>query len=184
MAQVSNFVKTSVSGVLQLRDGSGPPQVLEAPFYKGDLKISPLRDTLQEDVKIKANGRHITATTGDRYYPTISFSAYFSSLIGASTTVPGSLVEMMFGIGAYGPTGSSPALSTSSTVNTLYTTDFKVTVEGNSFGDTETILCRDVRWSVEDMAHAMDGNSLSIKGEILGSITITNNTNSFTIDEV
>lgn len=179
MAAESAFIKTNVQGTLTLRDGTGTPVTLAMSYDMGDVEIGPLMEELNEVVKIERRGKFVTLQRGKRVYPTIKFSAWCGNLVGGSTSAPGTPTEFATKKGAYSANVSTLG------ANRKYTIDIALAIEGTNFGDAadETITCEDVVCSIT-WKEGPEGNTISIDGEILGSIISTNSTNTVTYAQV
>jgi hypothetical protein len=61
-----------------------------------------------------------------------------------------------------------------------------LTIEGSNFGDTadETIVMNNVLVETINFNEAEDGNTISFEGTVLGSVVVTNSTNTVTYSEV
>lgn len=179
MAAESSQVKNFVAGVIRLSDGTGTPVTLTLGLDRGDFSISNLMAKLNETVKIETRGKFKTLARGNRVYPAFSLSAWAGNIVGSSAVAPGTPLEFLFGKGAYSANVSTLGASREMTV------DIRLTVEGTAWGDTadETIDLEDVVCSIE-FAEAADGNTISMSGEVLGAVVITNNTNTVTLSQV
>lgn len=179
MAAPSAVVKTAVLGSLTIADGTGTPVTLSVPYTRGDLTIGPLGPKLNELVKIEARGKFLTAAYGARVYPAMSFSAWCPNVVGSSTSAPGTLAEFLAALGAYSANVST--LGTGRPVAVKLT----FTIEGTNLGDSadETIVANDVYCTI-NFAEAMDGNTLSIAGEVLGTVVVTNSTGTITYSQI
>lgn len=177
MAAASAYVKTNVMGTLTLIDGAGTS--LTVPYEKGDLSVDGLAQSLNELVKHEARGNFISASYGNRRYPSMSFSAFATNLVGGTSSAPGTVYEFVTRSGAYA------ALVPTLGAGHPMTVDVRLTIEGSNFGDSadETITLHDVHVTAS-FQEATDGNSLSFSGEVLGEVVHVNNTNTVTIDEI
>lgn len=177
MAAPSSYVKTNTMGFLTVVDGLGTS--LTVPFDKGDVAISGLAHRLNELVKTEARGRFISAAYGGRRYPTFNFSAFLTNFLGASTSPPGSLLEFITGKGAYSANQSTLGANRPMAVH------ITLTIEGSVFGDAadETVQAKDVHF-VADFAEAVDGNTVSLAGDVMGDVVITNSGNVVTYSQI
>jgi hypothetical protein len=178
MAAPSSYTKTAAMGAISLADGTGTPVTLAVPYTRGDLTVGPLGARLNEVVKIEARGDFISAAYGNRIYPQLSFSAWLPNVVGSSTSAPGTLAEFVAGLGAY-----SANVSTLGSGHPM-AVKITLTIEGTSFGDTadETIACDDCICSVS-ITEGMEGNTISVTAEVLGTIVVTNSTGTITYQQ-
>lgn len=178
MAAPSSYIKTAALGSLTLSDGTGTPVTLVVPYTRGDLTIGPLPPKLNELVKIEARGDFISAAYGARVYPQIAFSAWLPNVVGSDTTAPGTLAEFAAGLGAYAANISALGSGHPMAVNVTWT------VEGSNFGDSadETVVCNKV-FLVVNIAEGMEGNTISVTGEVLGTVVVTNSTGTITYQQ-
>lgn len=178
MAAPSGQPKNFNKGVMRLSDGTGTPVTLTVPLEQGNYKIGPLKRKLNEAVKYETRGVFRGLGYGKRIYPSLTFSALLGNLIGSSASAPGSLLEMLVGLGAYSANVSTLG------ANRDMTLDVRLTVEGTDWGDTadETIDAEDCLCTAE-FQEGEEGNMLSVTCEVLGSIIITNSTNTVTLSQ-
>jgi hypothetical protein len=177
VATPSTFIKSSIAGSIILTDANGVS--LTVPFDKGDVAIGPLLQHLNEPVKIEARGHFLTLTRGNRVYPTFNFSCFVGNLIGATAVAPGAVLEFITGTGAYSGNVSVQGANREMTVNA------RLRIEGTNVGDAddEIVQCANVIFQA-NFTEAMDGYTLTLAGEVLGSVTITNGTNTVTFAEI
>lgn len=173
-AQIKNFVKGSV----RFADGTGTPVTLVVPCDQGNYALTGLSAKLNQPIKVESRGRFKSLIRGPRIYPQFSLMAYVGNLIGATTSAPGSELEMLFGKGAYSANISTLGASREMTI------DVRLTVEGTDWGDTadETIDLEDVICSI-DFNESGEGNTISITGEVLGAVVFTNSVNTVTLQQ-
>jgi hypothetical protein len=178
MAAPSSYVKTAAMGTITLADGTGTPVTLVVPYTRGDLTIGPLGPRLNELVKIEARGDFVSAAYGNRIYPQLSFSAWLPNVVGSSTTAPGTLAEFAAGLGSYAANISTLGSGHPMAVKVTWT------IEGTNFGDSadETVVCNSVYLTVS-LTEAMDGNTISVTGEVLGTVVVTNSTGTITYQQ-
>lgn len=176
MAVGSSHMKNSVLGSIKAVDGAGTE--LQLPYTLGDLKLGPLKKILNEDVQIEARGEYVNTVTGKRIYPTLSFSALAGNLSGGTATAPGTLAEFLTGQGAYSANVSTSGAGARRT----YTVKLVIRVEGSDVGDTddEVITCNHCIVTVDQWQEAEDGNKIAITAKIVGSIVVTNGSNTVT----
>lgn len=179
MAAPSSYVKTAVMGSITLADGTGTPVTLAVPYTRGDLTIGPLGARLNETVKVEARGKFLSAAYGNRVYPQLSFSAWLPNIVGSSTTAPGTLAEFVAGLGSYAANVSTLGSGHPMAVKLTWT------IEGTNFGDTadETVACDDCICSVS-ITEGMEGNTIAVTAEVLGTIVVTNSTGTFTYQQI
>ena len=180
MAAASNYVKNSIHGAITLADGTVTPVTLASSYDKGDLQLANLGAVLNDLVHVTRRGKYVSSAHGARRFPTVSFSAFATNLVGSSSTAPGSILEFLTGKGAY-----SANISTLGSGRPM-AVKITLTIEGSNFGDTadETIVLNNVLIESVSFAEAEDGNTLSFEGTVLGSVAITNSTNTVTYSEV
>lgn len=180
MAAASTYVKGSTSGAFAFADGTGTPVTLTAAYDRGDLKIDGISATLNELVHITRRGKYVSTLHGARRIPTVSFSAWCTNWAGSSNTAPGSILEFVFGKGAY--SANISALGTGRPMAVKIT----LTVEGTNFGDTadETVALSNVVIQSASFEESEGGSFFSFSGEILGSVLITNSSNTVTLAEI
>jgi len=179
MAAESSFMKNNLHGSVQGEDGTGTPVTLALAYEKGNIKGGPLADFLNEAIKIVRRGKLISVAHGDRFWPKLSFSAFVGNVVGSSAIAPGTPTEFFTKKGAY-----------SANVSTLgtgrpYAVNVKLTIEGTNFGDAndETLLFKNFR-GLLDFGEGVEGNEISIDGEVLGDIVVTNGANTVTYSQV
>jgi hypothetical protein len=158
-----------------IADGTGSPVTHTVTLDRGDTVIGPLSAKLNEIKDVEARGGFKTSVHGKRIYPTIKFSAWFSS-IDQDATAPGSLFEMVTATGSY-----SANISTLGT-GRPYHVKVTLTLEGTDFGDSAdfTIVLNDVHFSVDAWNESEDGNFIGLTGTIKGSVVFSNGTNTAT----
>lgn len=179
MADPSTYVRSFTSGSMIVKDGTGTPVSHTVTLDWGDTVIGPLKARLNETKDIERRGKFVTSASGKRIYPTIKFSAWYSS-IDQDTTAPGSLAEMVTGTGSY-----------SANVSTLgtgrpYHVDVELTLEGTNFGDAtdELWTLNDVDFTVDSFEEGEDGTKIVLTGVIKGSIVVTKSTGTTTFAQV
>lgn len=179
MATPSSYVKNATMGTLTLADGTGTPVTLAVSYDRGDLAITGLGPKLNNIGKFEARGRFVSHAYTERRYPTVKFTAWLPNVAGSSATAPGSLAEFVSGLGAYA--ANTPTAGT----GRPYTVKLTWTIEGTNFGDAadETVVCNNV-FVTFDLQEAMDGNTISLSGEVLGSVVVTNSTNTVTYAQI
>ena len=166
MAADSNFVKTSVSGSLQLRDATATPVTLDLAFDRGDLVVGPIKEVMNEDVVIERRGRFVNVAHGSRIFPTSSFSAWFSKF--QASNVPGAISDWVLRQGPYAALvstlGSGPKVP--------FASDAIYTIEGSDFGDSadHTFTLHDVQWTIDSFTEANEGCFFSLSGVVRGEI--------------
>lgn len=176
MAAPSSQPKTGLKGKITFIDGTGSPVTHDVAFSRGDERVGPLSEDLNEPVIIMARGGIIGFTRGGPRPPTISFSCYVGNVVGDDDVSPGSPLEFIFRKGAYDGNVSTLGASRKSAV------DVQITVEGTDWGDSadETLVCENVVFDV-DFGVAMDGNTLSFSGTVLGAVVIDNDVQTVTL---
>lgn len=180
MATPSTYVKNSIHGALSLADGTGTPVTLTVSYDKGDLQLSGLGAVLNDLVHVTRRGKYVSSAHGARRFPTVSFSAFTTNFVGSSTTAPGSLLEFLTGKGAY-----SANISTLGSGRPM-AVKLTLTIEGSNFGDSadETVVMNNVLVETINFNEAEDGNTLAFEGTVLGTVVVTNSTNTVTYSEV
>lgn len=183
MAGVSTFVKNNTMGTITITDGTGTPVSLTVAYDKGDVAIDGLGHRLNELKKIQGRGRMISSAYGARRFPSFKFSAFVPNLAGATASGGGTLLEMLTQKGAY--SANISASGSSSNTNRPYTVNVKLAIEGSSFGDTadESIQANEVHCTI-GFQESEDGNTITIEGEVLGTIVVTNDVNVITYSQV
>lgn len=178
MAAPSTHPKNFAGGVIRLSDGTGTPVTLTALMMEGDYSLGPIAEYLNEPVIFNARTRTLGLGWGAPTNPQVSLSCKVGNLVGSSATAPGSMLEFVLGKGAYLANISTQG------ANRPMTTDLRLSIEGIGWGDTadETIDCEDVQFSA-DFSEAAEGNKLAFTGKVIGSIVITNSTNTITISQ-
>lgn len=177
MGAGSDYVKTNTMGTLSAVNGSG--DTLTSEYDKGDLSIEGLRPRQNALKTIQARGRHISEAYGEREYATVQFTAFVPNAAGDTISKPGTLLEILMGLGVY-------ASATSTTgVNRPHAVDLTLTIEGSAYGDTadETITMENVHCTAS-LAESADGNTVTISGTVLGKITIGNGANTMVFQEI
>lgn len=179
MAAESSYIKTATMGTLRIADGTGTPVTLDMAYDKGDLSISGLAPKLNEHVKIERRGRFVSNAYGARVYPQVSFSCFVGNLAGSSTSAPGTPLEILTALGCYNANISVAGTGRPVTVS------LRLTIEGTNFGDAadETVTLNNVFCTMA-FNEAMDGHTLAITGECLGSVVIVNSVNSVTLSQI
>ncbi len=176
MAAPSSMPKTALKGTISFADGTGTPVTLAVAFTRGDTALGPLSEDLNEPVIIMARGAIIGFTRGAPRPPQLAFSMYLGNVVGSSTSTPGSPMEFILRKGAYASNVSTLGANRKSAV------DVVITIEGTNWGDSadETITCEDVVFDGQ-WAEAMDGNTLSLTGTVLGSVILDTDANTVTL---
>jgi len=176
MAAPSTVIKTGTMGTITLVSGA---TTLALTYDMADLVIEGLSPKLNEVNAHESRGVFRGLSYGNRTYPTLSFSAWFTNFAGEDDTPPGSMIEFLTGLGAYD--GNASTLGTGRPM----TIDIKLTIEGTDFGDTadETIVCHDV-YCTFGFTEAIDGNKFSISGTVYGEVVTDNNSQVLTFDEI
>lgn len=179
MAAESSYIKTNTMGSIVLSDATGTPVTLALAYDKGDLSISGLGPKLNEHVKIERRGRFVSNAHGARVYPQVSLSLFVGNQVGSSDTAPGTPLEFLTALGAYDANVSVAGTGRPVTVT------ITLTIEGTNFGDTadETIVLSNVYCTMA-WNEAVEGNTLAITGEVLGSVVFDNATNTVTLAEI
>ncbi len=180
MAAPSTYVKHNTHGAITLADGTGIPVTLALVYDRGDLKIDGLGQKLNEPVHVTRRGKYVSTAFGARRFPSISFSAWCTNWVGSSTTAPGSVLEFVTGAGAY-----SANISTLGTGRPM-AVKLTLAIEGTNFGDStdESVVANNVMITSIAWEESETGNVLTFTGEILGTVAITNSTNTVTYAEI
>lgn len=178
MAAESSYIKNNTMGLVRLGSASNAV-TLDLAYDKGDVTISNLGPKLNEHVKIERRGKFVSNAFGARVYPQVSLSMFVGNLAGSSATAPGTPLEMLTALGAYSANVSAAGTGRPVTVNV------RLTIEGTNFGDTadETVTLNNVYCTMA-FNEAVDGYTLAITGEVLGSVVIVNSANTVTIDQI
>lgn len=179
MADPSTYVRGFTSGSMVVKDGTGTPVSHTVTLDWGNTVIGPLADKLNVVKPVERRGNIVTLLHGERFYPTITFSAWYSS-VDEDGTAPGSLLEMLTKTGSY-----AANISTMGT-GRPYTVDIVLSLEGTDFGDgaDETVTLNDVYCTVNNLSETAEGNQIAITGTIYGSIVIVKATGTTTFAEV
>lgn len=179
MAAESTQIKVATDGALVLADGTGTPVTLALSYYDGDFQMDAVGQYLNEEVIISTNGRFKTLARGDRRPIGFSFTVFVGSVVGGTSSAPGTPLEFITGKGAYSANVSTLGANRNMTV------DVRLSIEGTAFGDSadqtltlEDCVCKGA------LSSSKDGFKLSISGTCLGSLVIVNNTNTVTISEI
>jgi len=166
---LNTYPKTDMDGTITLSDGTGVAVTLTVPMTKGDLSITGLEEggasgPPREDVVIQSRGTLHAVRRGAIKFPELDFSAF---LPGMTSSAVGAVRDFLGFEGAY-----SANISTMNTAaGSPKTLDLIFAVEGTDHGDVdETVTCTNVRFTY-DIAEAGDGNVISIKGTIYGTVT-------------
>jgi hypothetical protein len=177
MAAESSYVKTNTMGTLVISDGGAV--TLTMLYDRGDVSVGPIQHKLNEHVKIERRGKFVSNAYGARIYPSFSFSCYVGNIVGSSGVAPGTPTEMLTALGAYAANTNVAGTGRPTTVN------LTLTMEGTNFGDTadETLRGNNVFCSIQ-FAEAVDGNTLTITGEVLTSVVATNSANVVTFSQI
>jgi hypothetical protein len=180
MAAPSTYVKLNTHGSISFADGTGTPVTLTSAYDRGDLKIDGLGSKLNDMVHVTRRGKYVSSAFGARRFPTVTFSAWCTNFAGSSASAPGSIMEFLVGLGAYSANVSKLGTGRPMAVNVT------LTIEGSNFGDTadESILLANVAITSFSFEESESGNVLSFSGEVLGSVTVTNSTNTVALSEI
>jgi hypothetical protein len=177
MAAESTYIKTSTMGTLVITDGGAVSLTLL--YDRGDVSVGALQHKLNEHVKIERRGKFVSNAYGARIYPAFNFSCYVGNVVGSSGVAPGTPIEMLTALGAYSGNTNVAGVGRPTTVN------LRITFSGTAFGDTanETLTANNVFCSLQ-FAEAMDGNTLTITGEVLTSVVCVNSSNTVTFSQI
>lgn len=162
---ISDFVKSNVHGSFVWSDGTGTPITHTSLYDRGDIVISGLGEggKLNSVVHHQRRGNYISSSYGERIFPTVTFSAFHT---GTAASTPGSIADWI--------QRRTPYASTVSTLGSgrVWASKMVLTYEGTDFGDTSdgTITLNHVVWKLDSFTEAIDGNSFSISGTVLGAI--------------
>lgn len=178
MAAPSSQPKNFRGGVYRMSDGTGTPVTLVIPMGQGDLAGGTLAEYLNEPVIYMARTLIIGLGYGAPRPPQVSLTFLVGNLIGGTNTAPGSPLEFAVKKGAYSANVSTLG------ANRDMTFDLRLTIEGTAWGDSadETIDFEDCRADF-DFAELGEGNKFSVTLTVLGSVVITNNTNTVTLSQ-
>jgi len=176
MAAESTFWKNNLQGTVTFIDGTGTPVTLVLSTDRGDLKITNLGAKLNAPAIFERRGKFGSLNRGARAYPILTLSAFVGNLASSSTSAPGTPFEFAVKAGAYAANVSTLG------ANREYTIDVKLSIEGTNFGDAsdETITAEDCLVACE-FAEGIDGNVLSLTATVLGSVVLTNSSNTITL---
>lgn len=172
MSVVHDVLRTNTLGTLTVTVGANSLVLL---YDRGDTAITGLDRKLNDRVRMTRRGKLAGTAWGDRTYPQISFSCYWTQLISEDGAAPGSLLEALWQLGAYTDGGSLVPPTCTLTL----------TIEGTDLGaaNDETIVLTGVAATV-DLGEAADGNTFSITGTVEGSVAITVGSNTITLEEI
>lgn len=175
MGAPSTQVKNFQGGVVRGSDGTGTPVTLNFPLTQGDYSLGPLEEHLNERVVYTARTVVVGLGRGAPSRPKGKLTALCGNLVGGTTSAPGSMLEFATRKGAYAANVSTLGASRE------YTFDLRLTIEGTAWGDSadETVDCEDVVASV-NFEERGEGNMLTLEWETLGSVVVTNNSNTVT----
>lgn len=173
MSAVHDVYRTNTLGSLTVTAPGA--SALTLLFDRGDTAISGLDRKLNERVRMTRRGKLGGTAWGDRTYPQITFTCYWTQLISADGAAPGSLAEALWQLGAYTDGGSLVPPTCTLTL----------TIEGTDLGaaNDEVITLTDVAATI-DIGEAADGNTLTITGTVEGSVAITVGSNTITLAEI
>lgn len=180
MAAESTYVKANTHGSITLADSTGTPVTKTLAYDKGDISISGLRGKLNAINHVQRRGKYVSSHHGERTFPGVSFSCFLPNIVGSSASAPGSVLEFLTMLGAY--SGNTNPLGTGRPAACKLT----LTIEGTNFGDTadETVVLSSLVITELSIQEAVDGNTISVTGEVVGTVVITNNTNTVTLSEI
>lgn len=161
---LSTTPKSANSGTIVLRDGTPTtPVSLTLSWANGDFNVSELKRRLNESTPVEVRGKFKGLTTGQRFYPTFSFTAVAVEFTNASA---GALADFVMKQGGY-----------ASNVGTLgtgqpYTVDLVYTVDGTAFGDDDdhTFTLADCELTIS-YQEGSPANTFTINGTCYGTIT-------------
>lgn len=180
MAAESTYVKANTHGSITLSDATGTPVTKTLAYDKGDLSISGLRSKLNAVNHVQRRGRYVSSHHGERTFPAVSLSCFLPNVVGSTSSAPGSVLEFLTMLGAYA--GNTNPLGTGRPA----ACKLALTIEGTNFGDTadESVTLNSLVITELAIAEAADGNTITISGEVVGTVVITNNTNTVTLSEI
>jgi hypothetical protein len=124
----SAIVKHLYDGSITLKDGTGTPVTLVAPFTTGETSISGLAATLREVQAYSARAGTPQVRHTGRTYPSGSFTLQFTNWTGASGS---SVYAFVNKIAPY-----SANLTTLTNPGEVYAIDIVLNVEGTDLGDS------------------------------------------------
>lgn len=177
MGAPSTKPKNNTKAVLTASDGTTPtPLSLILGMVQGDEAFGDLMEDLNEEIIVTAQEQVIGLVRGKPSIPTLQFTYKVGNLIGATTSPPGSFLELFTKKGAY-----AAAVPTFQTGGKM-TVDLRLTIEGTGWGDAadETVDLEDCVCSASFQL-ATDGNTMTISCRVLGDIVIENSANTVTL---
>lgn len=163
----SSFIKSNLWGTLKLIDGAGV--TLTVPFDRGDVAVTGLKQVLNETTKYVTRGKLRGVGLGDRIFPEVAFSAFLAEL---TNTTAGAVLDFL-----HRRKGYSANVSTLGSTHPVYAVHVELAYRGTEFGDdhNDTLRCQSVS-TTQDVGEAGDGNTISVKGEVLGSVLLNGDT--------
>lgn len=173
MSTVHDVYRTNTMGSLTITPPTGSALTIE--FDVGDTAITGLDRRLNERVRMTRRGKLGGTAWGDRTYPQVTITCYWTQLISADGTAPGSILEALWSLGAYDDGGSLVPPTCTLTLR----------IEGTDLGaaNDEIITLTEVAGTV-DLNEAADGNKFTITGTVEGSVAINVGSNTLTLQEI
>lgn len=177
MAAESGYMKTSTMGTVVVDNGAGVS--LTFLYDRGDVSVGPLSHRLNEHKIIQRRGKPVSNAYGDATFPNFNFSCFVGNIIGSTGVAPGTPAEMFTALGAYSGNGSVAGTGRPTTVN------ITLTMSGVPFGDAanETLKGTNVFVTMQ-FAESMDGNTLSLTGTVITSVTAVNGSNTVVFQHI
>lgn len=177
MGAESGYIRNNTMGELRVSNSDGSV-ALTLLYDRGDVAITPLRSRLNARQRVSRRGKHVSSAYGARIYPQITWSGYVSELVGDSDTKPGSVLEFLTLLGAYDDVTPVNGTGRPASVN------LRLLIKGSEYGLVDTTVTLTNIEVDAEFREAEDGNTLSFTADILGTIVMTNGTQSITFNEI
>lgn len=159
---LDTVVKNMGDGLIVMKDATGVPISAPIQFTNGDLAISGLRKKLRNVAYYQARGVFISARHTDRFFPTFSFTSFFTGFTNATAGLASDAVMQAGGWAA--------GVSTLGASADVWATTLVFTSEGTDYGGTDGTFTLTSCDCTLDFAEG-DSNMLTINGTVLGAIT-------------
>lgn len=159
----STVVKVRRDGTITIKDGAGSPLTYTVAYENGDFAYA---EDKASRIVIRDRGTIVGLRKGDDPVQSLSFSVHLRAL--AITATNATLIDVIQKTGAW-----ASATSTGGTGYEQFLVDVVMTIEGTDLGDSadhtatfsKVLLTYDVKEG--------DPDTLSVKGEVYGTITRT-----------
>lgn len=157
------IVKHSVDGTITLSDGTaGTPLSLVIAYEEGNFSLGPLSKDQKEISKYYDRGSLCSARATQDTHPQVSFSAYMVDVHDGTAVT---LVDFLNA----GTAGASSCVTTYANGD-IFTIDIVWTI-AEPGAAAHTITCPEVACTIS--LEEGDPNTISITGEVLGTIAMT-----------